>query len=153
MAAQTLTASTAQSGIIPKQLHAGLVAVSFAYNSGATKFGTVSDALFLAKIPHGATIHDMVLRYHQKADTQFVGQVLLRTGSTSAEQIVVDTFTASATGGAVTVRGNGFPRLNSHSDADTVRHGTLILNVQVGTETVSVSLAGTVFYSMDGNQN
>ena len=149
----TQTTSAAQSGVQPKLIENGAIALSFSKNFGATKFGTTSDMILLAKIPHGCTIHSAAVDFFTKSDTAVVVELIAITGSTVATQAVARTVTFSGTGGIATIRGGGAQVLISCSDNDTVRHGWLALNVNSGTETVSVSIAGHVLYSRDGNQN
>ena len=149
----TQTTSTAQSGVQPKMVEQGAVAVGFGKNFGATAWGTTSDMLLLAKIPHGCSVHDAAVNFHSKADTAGIAELILITGSTVAVDKVARTLTFSSTGGPATIRGSGLQLVVSCSDTDTIRYGWLALNIISGTQTVSVSVGGYVLYSRDGNQN
>lgn len=147
----TFTASSAQSGVAPKQAHVGVQSKTFA--SGALTMAA-SDVVLLCKIPAGATVLDAMVRMHHKADTQATANVFLakiNEGSGTAiasmgQQLL------SATGGAVMFRPTTTwpgPTLVSLSDDASLQYALLKLSLTAGTTTASFSFAGYVTYIND----
>ena len=135
----TLTASAAASGRSPRAVHAGVNSLTVRYNSGSTEISPSATTIYMAKIPHGATIID-VIDYHTAgsatcpADIGVVGSL--------AE------FVSAATLGAVTRAALGVPYTVSVS-ADTAQYRVVTATVTPGTATASVKINLTVLYTMD----
>ena len=145
----TYTANMAESA---RSVHAGVNAITFAFNSGASKFGTLSDVVLLGKIPNGAVITDWYLNFTTKAETQTMELVLLATesgGTFSVYATLEASLTASATGAITSI---GYrPIKVSLSDDRAVQHVVLALNVSTGASgTVSFSTYGQLRYQSDG---
>lgn len=155
MAARTIT-YTAQMAGPPKGAHVGLNVVPFDFNSGATKFGTVSDVLLLAKIPNGALITEMDLRTGANGSAATTFTVLLlatESGGTTLSSIgALSSSIASITGGTAAAAYRMIaPFRVSLSDDRAVQYAILALNCTVGaSETVSFSLQGSVKFLTDG---
>lgn len=152
MAARTLT-YTINYGA-PKALHAGISVVAWDFNSGAGKFGTLSDVLLLGKIPNGALIVSQDLRFGAtpQANAHFA-LVLLATeanGTFSTWATLIASMTASSTAAAVF---KSVPPVKvSLSDDRAVQHLVLALNCTTGpSETASFSCQGVVEYLTDGS--
>ncbi len=152
MAARTLTYVNFLTG--PKAAHIGVNSVPFDFNSGATKFGTLSDMALLAKIPNGAVITDMNMiigAKKQDGAAYTAGLVLLAVdaqGTYSQIQVLIASMTATAA--AVTFN-NYLPYKLSLSDDRAIKYAVLALNVTTGaSETVSTSFQGSVKYITDG---
>lgn len=154
MAARTLTNVNYNAG--PKQVHVGLNAVAWDFNSGATKFGTLSDMVFLAKIPNGALITDQdVIIGAKKQDgaAYTAGLILLAVealGTLSQLAVLIPSMTATT---AAVVFTSKIPYKLSLSDDRAVKYAVLALNVTTGaSETASVSIQGGIKYLTDGSQ-
>ncbi len=155
MAARTIT-YTVQMSQPPKGTHVGLNVVPFDFNSGATKFGTVSDVLLLGKIPNGAVLNEMDLRLgaNGSAATTFT-VLLLATESGGTTLSSIGTYSAniaSITGAAAAASYRiAAPFKVSLSDDRAVQYAILALNCTVGaSETVSFSLQGSFKFLTDG---
>jgi len=150
MAAATLTATPFNSTMI-RDPGVWAAEVSFDFNTGATKLGTASDAVMLAKIPSGVEITGMWIRYTTKSDTQQIARVDLLDASGTLLCNVIATFTVSATSGIALVQAGGaansIPYKLSLSDDAALQYARLALVFVSGSETVSASLAGVVRYS------
>lgn len=155
MAARTIT--HANMLLPPQKIHAGVNALTFDANSGATKFGTVSDVFLLGKIPNGATIvggsisfgiqtnaaqtYTLLLLKNQGAGTYSI-RTTLRSGTNAGS------ITANATS-AQTYQIGGTYKVSLSDDA-AIQYLTLALNCTVGpSETASVSFIGNLLYVVD----
>lgn len=124
--------------------------VSWDFNTGATKLGTASDVVLLAKIPDQVEILDYLLKGVTKSDTQQILRVEVQDTGGTALAIIVPTFTVSSTGGQVYQRpslGSAIPYKVSLSSDHALGYARLALVFLSGTETVSASLAGWIRYS------
>jgi hypothetical protein len=135
----------------------GVQVLTFDFNSGATKFGTVSDVALLGKIPQPCTIvggviyggarnttdpaHFLLTAVHPDDFTKSGGTIVFGSGTGS--------FTTSA-GGVNSAQVGKLSRISLSADA-TVSHAVLYLNCMTGTtESVSQSLHGAILYVCDG---
>lgn len=154
MAARTLT-YTVNMQATPKQVHVGTNTLAFDVNSGATKFGTLSDMALLGKIPNGALITsaDLVLGAKKQDGAAYHAVMVLLAvdalGTYSTIATLVGSLTATAA--AVTLS-NKVPYKLSLSDDRAVQYAVLALNVTTGaSETASISFQGSVTYVSDGS--
>lgn len=153
MAAVTMT-YTANMSTSPKAVHVGVNQVAFSFNSGATKFGTLSDMVLLAKIPSGALITSKTVRMGATGATagpNYQLQLLAidSLGTFTLVTTLMDSLTASATAQAFT---DSQPYKLSLSDDRAVQYAVLVLNASTGASaTVSQSIQGVVNYLMDGS--
>ena len=152
MAARTLT-YTINMSAAPKAVHVGVNRLHFDFNSGATKFGTLSDVLLLGKIPSGALISGKNIRFGAEGTAAaHFGLVLLATeanGTFSTFATLMASITASAT--AATFN-DYIPTKVSLSDDRAVQYVVLALNCSTGaSETVSFSTQGFIDYVVDGS--
>lgn len=153
MAARTLTITANIAGS-PKALHAGESVIAWDFNSGATKFGTISDVLLLGKIPNGALITNQGVRFGAtpQANAHFALELLAveAQGTFSLWATLIASMTASST--AAAVFNSVIPKKVSLSDDRAIQHVVLALNCTTGpSETVSVSIQGIVKYLTDGS--
>ncbi len=155
MAARTLTI-TANMAASPKALHAGESCIAWDFNSGATKFGTLSDVLLLGKIPNGALITTQNLRFGaapQAGGGAHYALELLAVesrGTFSLWATLIASMTSTST--AACTFQSFIPKKVSLSDDRAVQHVVLALNATTGaTETTSVSIQGFVKYYTDGS--
>jgi hypothetical protein len=151
MAARTLTYTINQGTV--KGLHAGLNVIPWDFNSGAGKLGTLSDMVLLGKIPNGALITDVNCRFGAStAAATHWALVLLAVdslGSFSINATLIASMTQSTT---AAVFSSYIPTKVSLSDDRAVQYAVLALNCTTGgSETVSVSLQGSVKYVSDGS--
>jgi len=153
MAARTLT-YTVNMAASPKALHAGENIVPWNINTGATKFGTLSDVFLLGKIPNKALITAADLRFGAtKQDAAHFALELLcveASGTFSTWATLIASMTASVNAAATfrTVQ----PTLVSLSDDRAVQYVVLALNCTTGaTESVSFSTQGHVRFLSDGS--
>jgi hypothetical protein len=152
MAARTMT-YTINMAASPVKIIKGLNALPFDFNSGATKFGTLSDVALLGKIPNGALITDADIRFgvmpQQAAHFALLLLVTDADGTFSTLATLIGSMTATQT--AVTTFSSRVPVKVSLSDDRAVQYATLALNCTTGgSETVSVSFQGNVKYLSDG---
>lgn len=157
MAARTLTytANLGSNGLNGnvKAVHVGTNVIPFDFNSGTTKFGTLSDVLLLGKVPNGALITQKSVRFGANANAaEHFALVLLvpeAGGTLSAYATLVASMTGSAT---AQVFNDVIPYKLSLSDDRAVQYAILALNCTTGgSETVSFSLQGFVEYYVDGS--
>jgi len=153
MAARTLT-YTANMSVPARSNHVGVQALTFAFNSGANLFGTVSDVALLGKIPNGATILGGHIHGKTAAATStiFILSTVNSLDFTKSAQ-VIGTFTASATGATlVNLSENQLLPLRVSLSADaTTTEAVLYCNCTAGpSETASVSINGVIYYVADG---
>jgi hypothetical protein len=125
--------------------------VAWNFEAGNVRFGTTSDALVLAKIPSGATVLDFFTRF-ATLDAQSTVRAELQDPRNGALLAVIAAAATASTGGGggLSLRpgiGSQLPYTLSLSDDAAVRYANLVLNVQSGTETTSVSVAGYVSYA------
>lgn len=149
MATVTVTSTPAQASFLPRKNEKGTDSVAFKYTGS---FGTAGDTALLAKIPHGATITSITIRARSDADTSLVvrGMIGPDGSSTTGHTQLVDTFTASSTGGPITARWNGVNFKFSASDDAAIQYTYLKLLTVAGTATATVSIEGAVHYTIDG---
>ena len=151
MATTTYTATTFNAA--PKQVHVGNVTVSGTYNAGAT-VTSLGDIIFLAKIPHGATIVDMV------ADTS-TGETACGTdfgfsrgfdvgGGASLSLLVSAVAQATVTRLAVRRAAGLGPIRCSVSDLDPVRYGIFSCKPSTGSASTSFMVNFSITYRCDG---
>jgi hypothetical protein len=142
----TFTSTTFSSQ--PKALHAGVVSISGQYNHGATA-SSAGDVIFLCKIPHGATVIDLIEDHTTGATATGVSFGLAKghpntTASIScfiAAGAIATVNRRSVVGSAVTI---------SVTDADTERYGILCASPATGTQTTSLIINWTLVYRTDG---
>lgn len=151
MAASTFT-YTPRMSAQPAELHAGLNTIAFDFNSGATKCGTLSDVILLGKVPNGALITDVAIRFGAEgsAATHFtlLALAIEAAGTYSTLATVAGSMTASATAARFTF---AEPVKISLSDDRAVQYAVLGLNCTTGASgTVSFSLQGNIKYLADG---
>lgn len=147
MADRTLTASPAISGANQNAevLHAGNVTIPFSYSAnGATN--SVSDVIFLAKIPAGAIIYDMnfwLYSGNATATTVDIGM----DGDASAD-VFVDGHSISQTGATVaaTIRAGSTPYFCSISDNAAQRFRYLQAKIASGDPSQTFVVKGYVSY-------
>lgn len=154
MAARTLT-YTINMGKPASQLHVGENVIPFAFNSGATKFGTVSDMALLGKIPNGALFTGADIYFGVQGSAASTWTLLMLT--TDADG-TFSTYATLASSGSVTANAStvqqyrfAIPQKVSLSDDRAVQHVVLALNCTVGpSETASFSFHGSAKYLSDG---
>lgn len=133
----------------PKAVHIGSNSVSGQIMWTATS--TVGDVAFLAKIPHGATIVDLIEDHSTGATAQALKFGLDRgvaAGGAGNRSIFI------AAGAQATVNRRsvvGIPVTVSVSDTDANRYATLTAQVASGTTTTSLVVNFTVIYRTDGS--
>ena len=118
--------------------------------------GTVGDILFLAKIPHGATIVDMS-EFHTSGETALgisfglsKGVVAGGAGSNSCLISSGALSTMNRLSWATWPVASNFPPTVSLSDLDSVRYANFVAKIESGTATISSSIMWSITYRMDG---
>jgi hypothetical protein len=154
MAARTLT-YTLNMAKPAQKLHAGVNVLPFAFNSGATKFGTVSDMALLGKIPNGALFTGADIQFGVQGNAASTWTLLMLVTDADGTFSTYATLAsaASVTANASTVQQYRYciPQKVSLSDDRAVQHVVLALNCTVGpSETASFSFHGTATYLSDG---
>src|SRR5512139_2325104 len=148
MAATTFT-YTANMAEAARSVHAGVNALTFAFNSGASKFGTLSDVVLLGKIPNGAVITGGHI--DGTSGSAAIHCVLLAVNSqdfTKSGGTVYGSLTISATAQRFSIYG---PIKVSLSADATTSEAVLYLNCTTGASgTVSTSINGVINYVADG---
>lgn len=146
----TLTASLAQSNIVPRKLETGVWAVHSSYTYTAAADASAGDIILMAKIPHGATVLAVQRNFTDLGASTTAGTVLNVGfwGGNSAQSISA---LGSATGASgVAFLTKGLPTTVSVSDAATDRFAYLAVKVvSSGTTTAAGSIALTVFCTSD----
>jgi len=142
MATATLTSTAAASGVPPRAVLAGLNSLSVQFDSGATSLSGAS-TVYMAKIPSGATIVD-VIQYHSSGAATCPMDIGISnaTGSLSA-------FASQATQGTATHAEKGVPYDVDASQTVTAGYEILKCTTTAGTETANVKINLTVLYTMD----
>lgn len=155
MAARTLT-YTLNMAASPMKNHVGVNYLTFDCNSGATKFGTVSDVFLLGKIPDGAVIVGGAINFGVQGNAASTFTMLLLSnegGGTFSTYATLAASTGSVTANASTAQRYIYTSVHkvSYSDDRAIRHATLALNCTVGpSETASFSFQGYIAYVSDG---
>jgi hypothetical protein len=160
MAARTIT-YTLNMAASPRALHNAENVLTFDCNSGATKFGTVSDVFLLGKVPNGSIVTGGSLRFGVNGNAAATFTLLLLADEGSGTFSIHSTLAAfgdggtSITGNATTAQNYaivGGPQFKvSFSDDRAIRYATLALNCTVGpSETASFSFQGVLRYVTDG---
>lgn len=134
----------------PKAVHAGTNAIVVNYSSGAVTSSS-GDIIYLAKIPHGARVVE-VIEDHSTNATGHALDIGFATGGTAGGGA---SFSALITAGAQATKNRlnvlGIPAVVSVSDGDPNRYGVLSAKCAVtGTATTSLVLNVTVLYTADG---
>lgn len=151
MAVQTLTSTIFDRQ--PNAVHVGNVTVGGSYALG-TSTNTLSDIIFLAKIPHGAMIVD-VLCDHTTAQTALGIKYGLATGTASGGGASLSCFTAATAKNTLTRKttvGNntaGVPVRVSVSDNDANRYGIFAATLSTGTASDSYQINFSITYRVD----
>ena len=148
MAVTTYT-STLQTNT-PKAPHIGdcSIAVQFSWAANAS---TIGDVVFLAKIPQGARILDLVEDHSTGATAQALSFGFDRgiaAGGAGNLSILISSG-AQATKNRLSVL--GLPPIISVSDADPLRYAWFACKVESGTTTTSLVVNAVLTYTMDGN--
>lgn len=156
MAARTLT-YTLNMAASAKGAHIGTNVVTFDFNSGATKLGTVSDVVLLGKIPSGAVLTDFAVDFGTQGSAASTWTLLLLSDEGSGTYSILKTFARSGPGSmtanATTSQSYLIPTAYkvSYSDDRAVRYATVALNCTVGpSETASYSFQGFFRFVTDG---
>lgn len=151
MAATTYT-YTARMVDTPQEIHSGVNVLPWDWNSGASKFGTLSDVLLLGKIPNGALITGKNLRFGASGAAAVHLQLQLLATEADGTYSVWSTLVASMTAStAAATFQDDIPVKVSLSDDRAVQFVVLALNCSTGASgTVSFSTQGHVDYISDG---
>lgn len=148
MAVSTFTASTYPNS--PKAVHVGDMSISGSVNYA----GTIGDIIFLAKVPHGATIVDF-WEGHTSGETAAAISFGFTRGVVAGGAGSASCLIAS---GPIAVRNNfnpliwpgNWPAVISLSDLDPIRYTTLVAKAESGTFTISSTIRWCLQYRMDG---
>lgn len=134
----------------PKAVHAGVNAISVNYNSGATALAA-GDIVFLAKVPHGARIVE-VIEDHSTGATAHALSIGLGRGGAAGGGASYSCFIASGAQATKNRMGVlGIPAVVSVSDDQAERWAQLTAKVgESGTTTTSLIINCTVLYTADG---
>ena len=149
MAAQTYTCSVFNA--TPKQVHAGDQTVQ---GKMVLPANSVTDVMFLAKVPHGARIVDFY-EYHSNGQTAAVldfgfSKGIAAGGGANYSCLVSGGALATMNRMSLAASPTGAPVQISLSDLDPVRYAALVALAVSGTFTISVSLGFSLTYRMDG---
>ena len=137
----------------PKASHIGLNVLTWDFNSGAAKLGSISDVLTLGKIPNGALITDIDLNMGISLAAATSYNLVLLAVDAQGTYSAITTLIGSVTANASTVQAfsKRTPYKLSLSDDRAVQYAVLALNCIVGVSgTVSTSLQGNVKFLTDG---
>lgn len=150
MATTTYTATTFNNP--PKQVHAGMVNVSGTYNAGAA-VTSLGDVVFLAKIPHGATIVDLMIDT-SSGETAVTTDVGLAKGYDVGGGVSMSCFVSGVAMATVTrlavrrAAGLGPFRI-SCSDSDPVRYGIFACKPAATSASASYMVNFSITYRCD----
>lgn len=153
MAARTLT-YTINMAAPPKKLHAAVNVVPFHINTGTQVFGTLSDMYLLGKVPNGALVTDVDIRFgitpQQAAHFALLLLVTDADGTFSTHATLIGSMTATQT--AACSFSSRIPVKVSLSDDRAVQFVTLALNCTTGaSESASFSFQGNIKFLADGS--
>ena len=123
-----------------RSLPTGLISKTISFNSGATSVSGAS-VVQLCKIPHGATITDLV-QYHTTGADSCPVDIGISSDNAS-------TFASQSTQAAVSRATKGIPYRVSKSDDAADQFDILTVTATPGTATASFKIDLTVYYSMD----
>lgn len=152
MAVATLT-STVFANAGAKQTHAGNITVSGQYVSGGTVH-TVGDIIFLAKIPHGATIVEFAVDHSTSETALGLDYGMASGGSIAGGGADISQFATALAKGTI-IRSNlkrttGNPtQVVSVSDNSGVRYGIFGAKVASGSASTSLIINFSVTYRSD----
>jgi hypothetical protein len=147
MAVTTYTSTTFANSAM-KAVHVANQSVSGQFVWGATS--TVGDVAFLCKVPHGATVVDIIVDHSTGASTQALSYGLAR-GAAAGGGGNLSCFIASGAQGSVLRKTVvGLPVTVSVSDTDPLRYGEFACKVESGTTTTSLFVNFTIIYRSDG---
>ncbi len=148
MAVQTLT-STVFDNLPLKQVHTGNITIQGSFNRGATT-NTLSDVIFLAKIPHGALIEDIRVDHIAPDATALGIKYGLATGAATGGGASWSCFTAALAKGSVARKSVQSTAVRvSVSDSDPNRYGIFAATLSTGTTTGSYTINFAVIYRCD----
>lgn len=140
--------STVFANLQPKAVHAGNQSVSGQFSMGGTA-SSAGDVIFLAKVPHGATIVD-VIEDHTTGSTATGVSFGLATGGAAGGGGSISCFIAAGAIATVNRRSVvGLPITVSVSDLDPNRYGIFAASPATGTQTTSLIINFTIIYRMD----
>lgn len=144
---------TANMAAAPKGLHAGENVLPFDFNSGATKAGSVSDYIFLGKVPNGALVTGGGIRFGASTAAAAHWALVALATEAGGSFSTLATIRASMTASTAATE---FPLITpvkiSLSDDRAVQFATLALICTTGaSDTVSVSIQGSVKFLADGS--
>jgi len=136
----------------PKAEHVGNQAVSGFVQWTAA--GSVGDILFCCKVPHGAKIVDF-MEYHSNGQTAAAidwgfNKGIAAGGGANASCLISGGAVATMNRMSFAASPSNGPVVISLSDLDPVRYAVLIGKAASGTFTITVSVAWTLIYRMDG---
>lgn len=140
---------------VPKAHHIGNISVS-----GVAKWtaaGSVTDVLFLCKVPHGARIVD-AYEYHTNGQTAAVldfgfDRGIAAGGGGNASCIISGGALATMNRLSLAASPSNAPVQISVSDTDPLRYATFQASAVSGTFTISVVVNWCITYRMDGPQS
>ncbi len=131
-----------------KAVHIANQSVSGQIVWGATS--TVGDVAFLCKVPHGATVVDVIVDHSTGATTQALSYGLAR-GAVAGGAGNLSCFIASGAQASVLRKtALGLPITVSVSDTDPLRYGEFACKVESGSTTTSLFVNFTIIYRSDG---
>jgi hypothetical protein len=122
------------------------------FSSGNVTFGAGTDVMRLAKLPHGATVVDVVGDV-QCAATSVQGVLVVSevlASGTLSTRATLCSISAVTAGGPIKT-GRFVPYTISLSDDAAVQHAMLAIVVSGGTQSTSFSILGTVVYETSGS--
>jgi len=151
MAVATYT-STVFVNVAPKQVHTGNVTVAGQYNAGAT-VTSLGDVIFLAKIPHGAKIVDIMVDHSANETACGVDYGLAKGGAADGAaslSIFVSALAKNTVSRLAVTRppGSG-PVTVSVSDTDPVRYGIFGAKPVTGSASTSLMINFSITYRCD----
>lgn len=147
----TFTASELSTNV--RVLHSGVIAKSSRFSTAVT--GTASSVIYLAKVPHGAVIHDFAFYVNDAGDdnTFKLGLQLPHAEAGGSNTFTVTesalmTETAATLAPTLRPSGGKLPYRVSISD-NVIQRWAWVQAVAVAAISASASVAFTVMYSMD----
>ena len=151
MAGRTLT-YTANMANPAQAVHAGVNAITFSFNSGTTKFGTVSDVALLGRLPPHCVVLGGYIRGKHLGENGMHGLLLAvdandftKSGGTIMFDQTNGSFTFTATAASL-LHVNGPTKISLSADS-VASSAVLYLNVTTGaSESVSTSVNGVIYY-------
>jgi len=147
MAVTTYTSTVVANGPV-KAVHVGNSSVSGQLAWTATS--TVGDVGFLCRLPHGATVVDLIVDHTTGATAQALSYGMARGAAAGGGGNLSCFINSGAQASVLRKTVLGLPVTVSVSDTDPLRYGEFACKIESGSTTTSLFVNFTISYRSDG---